>query len=78
VMAQVVGSGVFVARVDFAYETDGTTDFARAGRTRVREGDPLLARYAEYFEPADAGLPEIEQATAAPGEKRGMSRRSTA
>lgn len=41
--------------------------------TRVREGHPLLAQYPSLFRLADAHYewPEVEQATAAPGEKRG-------
>lgn len=40
--------------------------------TRVREGHPLLDQFPHLFREADAHYEwEVEQATAAPGEKRG-------
>jgi hypothetical protein len=41
-------------------------------QTRVREGDPVLDGCMEHFrELANPDYPDIEQATAAPGERRG-------
>ena len=46
-----------------------------AGRTRVREGHPLLKQHPSFFEPSDAHVDyEWEVATKAPGEKRGPGR----
>lgn len=38
----------------------------------VRASDPVVRKFPQFFAPAQAvGEPRIEQATAAPGEKRG-------
>lgn len=64
--------GIYVANTTFVCDIDGLQEVIRAGTTRVRGGHPLLARYAGYFDPVDAGVHyEVEQMTAAPGEKRG-------
>lgn len=63
---------LWVAKTDFVCDLDGVQEFIRAGQTRVRAGHRLLERYAECFEPADVGVEfDVEQATAAPGERRG-------
>lgn len=68
-------SDVFVAKETFACEIDGVPTMVHGGQTRVREGHPLLDSYRDYFESADTGIQfEVEQATAAPGEKRGDSK----
>jgi hypothetical protein len=42
----------------------------------VRAGHPILKRREEHFEPVDNfGRFDVEQATAAPGEKRGESKK---
>lgn len=65
--------GVYVATVDFMCDIDGQQEVVYAGRTRVRAGHKLLERYAENFQPVDTGVHyEVEQATASPGEKRGV------
>ncbi len=62
----------YVATDTFVCEIDGVQEWVRAGKTRVAAGHVLLERYAGAFEPADDhALPEVEQATAAPGERRG-------
>lgn len=43
----------------------------RAGITRVTEGHPLLENYGHLFREVEVNGPEVEQATAGPGEKRG-------
>lgn len=71
-MPRGIGTGVYVARESFFCDVGGEPTPVHAGRTRVREGHELLRRYPHAFEPADTGLAfEVEQATAAPGEKRG-------
>lgn len=63
---------VFVATETFACEVDGVPTMVHAGQTRVRDGHPLLEVHRGYFQPVDARVTfEVEQATAAPGEKRG-------
>lgn len=63
---------VWVATESAVCLLDGQQEVIHAGVTRVREGHPLLDAYRGYFEPADTGVHyEVEQATAAPGEKRG-------
>jgi hypothetical protein len=71
-MARRNTGNVWVAKETFACEIDGEQIIVQAGQTRAREGHPLLDTYREMFEPADTGVAfEVEQATAAPGEKRG-------
>ena len=44
------------------------------GQTRFPDNHPLLLKMRMYFDPIDEDYPlppEVEQATAAPGEKRG-------
>lgn len=60
---------IYICKEQFHAEIDGEQVFIPRGR-RVRRGDALARAYPEYFEPADAGLPPVEQATAAPGERR--------
>jgi hypothetical protein len=63
---------VWVATETFACEIDGVGVVVHAGETRVREGHPMLDTYRTSFKLADQGVHfEVEQATAAPGEKRG-------
>lgn len=66
-------SDIFVARETFVCALNGEQITVQAGVTRVRAGHPLVETYANYFEPADTDLHfDVEQATAAPGEKRGQ------
>ena len=67
---------VWVATESFACEVDGAGVIVHAGQTRVREGHPMLDTYRQSFKLADQGLhfDTVEQATAAPGEKRGTPR----
>jgi hypothetical protein len=64
---------VWVATETFACEIDGAGVIVHAGQTRVREGHPMLDTYRGSFKLADQGVhfDMVEQATAAPGEKRG-------
>lgn len=65
---------IFVAKVSFSCELDGAPIVVNKGE-RVRTGHPLLRSQGGFFEPVDSSvhydLPDVEQATAAPGEKRG-------
>lgn len=66
------GDVIYVATETFACEVDGSPVIVHAGETRVREGHSLLDTYRQSFKPADSGVHfDVEQATAAPGEKRG-------
>lgn len=62
---------IYVAKRSFHVELDGERIFVTQGE-RVRAGHQLLARYADAFEPVDTTVHyDVEQATAAPGERRG-------
>ena len=71
-------SDVMVARETFATLSDGRPLIIRRKITRLRADDPIVKANAGRFELADAGLPELEQATAAPGESRGVERATAA
>ncbi len=62
---------MYVATETFVCEIDGRQEWVRAGVTRVTEDHPLCAAYAASFRATEAVVPGVEQATAAPGEKRG-------
>lgn len=65
-------SDIFIARETFTTEINGLPETIIAGKTRVREGHPLLKRNPDYFERLDDSTVhfDVEQATKAPGEKR--------
>lgn len=63
------GDRIYIATESFATEIDGQPVSVVAGMTRVREGHPLLAGREHLFQPLEIHF-EVEQATAAPGEKR--------
>lgn len=64
---------ILVARETFTAELDGSPVIVHKGVTRVREGHPLLKGREDLFELVDDTVHyDIEQATAAPGEKRGQ------
>lgn len=63
---------IYIASETFACELDGDQIIVNKGITRVRHGHPLLNAYPGAFESLEEGVDfEVEQATAAPGEKRG-------
>lgn len=65
-------TGIYVATETFVCEIDGQQEVIRGGMTRVRGGHALLRAYPQYFQRTDTGVHfEVEQMTAAPGEKRG-------
>ena len=62
---------VYIATESGSAEVDGETYIFTRGQTRVREGHPLLDAVRDYFEPVGDHIHyDVEQATAAPGEKR--------
>lgn len=65
-------SGIYVATDSFACEVNGTRYNVNKGE-RVREGHEILTAQPAYFEPLEDGRVhyDVEQASAAPGEKRG-------
>jgi hypothetical protein len=61
---------MYVATVTFYVVIDGKQTMVKKGRDLVRAGHPLLERYPDNFKPVHVRF-DVEQATAAPGEKRG-------
>lgn len=61
---------ILVAKESFAKRYEGADHHFVSGQTRVRAGHRILEGVEHLFEPI---LPhyDVEQATAAPGEKRG-------
>ncbi len=62
---------VLIARDSFVLEYEGAPVSIVGGVTRVRSGHPMLKGVEHLFEPMTVHY-DIEQATAAPGEKRGQ------
>lgn len=62
---------MYVATETLACEIDGVLHWIRAGETRVAADHELRTAYPHAFKEGEAETPEVEQATAAPGEKRG-------
>jgi hypothetical protein len=61
---------IYIAKRSFSCEIDGEPVFVVKGE-RARAGHPILRVCAEHFEPADEYVRyDVEQATAAPGERR--------
>ena len=67
------GDELFVARRSFAALVDGRTVIVRVGQM-VAPGDPILVGRQDLFAPFNPQVRNypgrVEQATAAPGEKR--------
>ncbi len=65
---------MYVAIETFVAKVDGKEVTIAANRDLVAEGHELLKRYPDNFRKAEArfSTPEVEQATAAPGERRGV------
>jgi len=61
---------IMVAKESFFTRWDGEDRQFIAGMTRVRAGHPILVGREHLFEPIGAHY-EVEQATNAPGERRG-------
>jgi hypothetical protein len=66
------GGAVYVAIDSGSCEIKGENYSFTKGTTLVREGHALLKECPDYFQPASDHVHyDVEQATAAPGEKRG-------
>lgn len=64
---------IYIARETFICEIDGVQYNVNRGE-RVRAGHRLLDEQRERFDPVDDTVTyDVEQATAAPGEKRGVA-----
>lgn len=61
---------MFVAKETFYAVIDGQQTMVKKSRDLVRAGHPLLEKYPDMFKPARVRF-DVEQATAAPGERRG-------
>jgi len=61
---------MYVAKETFFVVLDGKRTIVTKDRDLVRAGHKLLRLYPEKFKPAPVRF-DVEQATAAPGEKRG-------
>lgn len=68
-----MGDRIFIAKESFSTELDGVQITVMKDITRVREGHPLLDGREQFFRLLDVHY-DLEQATAAPGEKRGARR----
>lgn len=62
-------SDIFVANETFTTRFEGSDVVIRKGKTRIREGHPLLRGREHLFTALSVDY-DIEQATKAPGEKR--------
>jgi|SRR5690606_31813694 hypothetical protein len=77
-----MSADIYVATESAVLFVGGQQYVVHKGRTRVRAGHPLLARNAHLFGPLGvdydieqtAESAPVEQATAAPGEKRELSK----
>ena len=64
--------GVFTPKETMVIEYEGHPVTLHAGMTRIREGHPMMKGRQALFVPVRESVDfEVEQATAAPGEKRG-------
>ena len=60
---------VYVATASFEAFVDGERVLVQRGKTRVRDGHPILKGREHLFVPQTVRF-DVEQATQAPGEKR--------
>jgi hypothetical protein len=60
---------VFTPKETFTIDIDGVPTTLRHNKSFVRAGHPLLDEYPQLFEPVAVQF-DVEQATAAPGERR--------
>ncbi len=69
-----MASRIYVAIETFSFALDGNPVIVHAGQT-VREGHPILKAVPGHFVPLVEHVDfEVEQASAAPGEKRKVGR----
>jgi hypothetical protein len=65
--------GMFVANTSGSAEVNGVSYTFHEGITRFAGDSPVVTACPLFFDPVDPA-PVVEQATAAPGEKRGEVR----
>jgi hypothetical protein len=63
-----------VATETFRAVVNGYSDLFTAGETIVDEDHEAVRAHPDKFQPVHRDAPEVEQATQAPGEKRGSVR----
>lgn len=72
-------SDIYVATKTATFTFQGRRVFVTAGKTTVRQGHPMLDEFPTLFEPLkvtyDTDRPEVERATANPGERRTVTKR---
>jgi len=77
-MAKKSATGYYRANQGFSTILDGESLFVQKGEL-VHSGHPLLKGREDLFDPADNfgrfDRPEVEEATAAPGQKRGAAKK---
>jgi hypothetical protein len=67
-------AAIMVATDTGAIDVDGVPYFVYRNRTRVRADHPMVKNAPGLFKPVDADYDDVvEQATAAPGERRGAA-----
>jgi hypothetical protein len=69
-MAKAASSSLLVARESFVAELDGTEYDIKEGEL-IEADHPLARKLPHQFIAPTLRFPKVEQATAAPGEKRG-------
>ena len=63
---------IYVAKESGSAEVEGKPFTFVRGVTRIRAGHPALRQLGQFFKPVEENVHyDIEQATSAPGEKRG-------
>lgn len=71
-------SDIYVAKQSAVLMFEGRKTFITGGRTTVREGHPILESHGNLFEPLQVTFDHdrpVESATAAPGERRTVTKR---
>lgn len=71
-------SEIYVAKQSAVLMFEGRKTFITGGRTTVREGHPILESHGGLFEPLQVTFDHdrpVESATAAPGERRTVTKR---
>lgn len=69
---------IVVAKTSFSTEVNGHPEAVVQGKSLLREDDPIVKQNPEYFESAERAVQEVEEATAAPAEKRGAKKKRPA
>lgn len=70
-MARGSSQDAFIATETFVVEIDGVPEYVEKDKTIVHRASAVYRKNPHMFRPLEVSLPEVEQATAAPGERRG-------